>query len=557
MVVHAPINPDGQGQISIAQKKAQLTSTTSYIGSNANTNGSASAHASGSGSGTRNGETAVKNGNSTVAGPNTSQSSNKRKHSLSPPPMEHVKHLAALADDTMGPTAMETNDFTSADSNTRNETNTNTNTNSTSSSRQSSSSSSSNGSATPPIQAILSQQAQERAAANGNGNRPANDGINGSSSTVDKGKRRMLDSDKERSGTAGPGKLHQHHHYIHANAYPPFNFVNADPVQEQAFHDNVAKSPDLRDVHLPNGNNNHKGNDVEGNDNDNGMKSGDDETDEGVSLPFIYHPGNKETLFPNPAPPGMIPFSQPSSSLTSSAMANLRAPEIGSSIMHSHATMFSDANAHPSSAGPNGSGLAQLQASGGQAGLSGTDASLDDTSFFGAADPASYNIVSFGAGTTARRLDEVSSTRDYVVPKGKDNDYSSNTSGTECFVPWACYPVGSAIFLTGGYGFVSRLYGLSMDLVTELELVLPPAPSSTTNGSASDSDGSAGQSAEGRIVRLKADYATDPALSDEEKREQEELWWACRGAGTAFGIATNITCKAYNIGLVLAGNVIL
>jgi hypothetical protein len=56
---------------------------------------------------------------------------------------------------------------------------------------------------------------------------------------------------------------------------------------------------------------------------------------------------------------------------------------------------------------------------------------------------------------------------------------------------------------------------------------------------------------------LKVDYMNDPDLSQEEKQEQEELWWACRGAGTAFGIVTNITSKAYNIGQVLAGNVIL
>nr|VWO94971.1 Bifunctional solanapyrone synthase (EC (EC (FAD-dependent monooxygenase sol5) (Prosolanapyrone-II oxidase) (Prosolanapyrone-III cycloisomerase) (Solanapyrone biosynthesis protein 5) [Ganoderma boninense] len=75
--------------------------------------------------------------------------------------------------------------------------------------------------------------------------------------------------------------------------------------------------------------------------------------------------------------------------------------------------------------------------------------------------------------------------------------------------------------LLAGFGFISRLYGLSIDNLVEVEMVL----------------------ADGRIVIVNAD--SDP-----------DLWWAVRGAGPAFGIATRYKVRAYPIPVVFAGNLI-
>lgn len=39
-------------------------------------------------------------------------------------------------------------------------------------------------------------------------------------------------------------------------------------------------------------------------------------------------------------------------------------------------------------------------------------------------------------------------------------------------VPFAAHPVGTSNMLLGGFGFLSRLHGLSMDALVELEMVL-------------------------------------------------------------------------------------
>jgi hypothetical protein len=36
----------------------------------------------------------------------------------------------------------------------------------------------------------------------------------------------------------------------------------------------------------------------------------------------------------------------------------------------------------------------------------------------------------------------------------------------------AAHPVGSGVMLLGGFGFLSRLYGLSIDALVEVEMVL-------------------------------------------------------------------------------------
>lgn len=88
-------------------------------------------------------------------------------------------------------------------------------------------------------------------------------------------------------------------------------------------------------------------------------------------------------------------------------------------------------------------------------------------------------------------------------------------------VPTAAHPVGSSIMILTGFGFLSRLHGLSIDNVVEMEMVL----------------------ADGRIV----------VVSEEE---HPELWWAIRGAGPAFGIITRYKVKAFPVPVVFAGNLI-
>jgi FAD/FMN-containing dehydrogenase len=75
--------------------------------------------------------------------------------------------------------------------------------------------------------------------------------------------------------------------------------------------------------------------------------------------------------------------------------------------------------------------------------------------------------------------------------------------------------------LTGGFGFLSRLHGLSLDNLVEVEMVL----------------------ADGRIVIVNAN-------------SHPELWWAVRGAGPAFGIATRYKAIAHPVPVVFAGNLI-
>lgn len=213
-------------------------------------------------------------------------------------------------------------------------------------------------------------------------------------------------------------------------------------------------------------------------------------------IPINYNPRTTTITYPNPAPPGSIPFSPRNmGSSGSTSLSNL-----GDLNTARHGTPGASISTNTS-----------------QTSRSSSASSASSTNVpFGASDPSSYARISFGAGIRAQELDAFSGPFNY-------------------FVPTACYPVGTAIFTTGGYGFVSRKYGLSMDLTLELEVVLPK---------------------DGRIVILKENFEKDPTLTEEEKKEQEELWWAFRGAGTAFGIVTRIDAKAFRIGSVLSGNII-
>lgn len=68
---------------------------------------------------------------------------------------------------------------------------------------------------------------------------------------------------------------------------------------------------------------------------------------------------------------------------------------------------------------------------------------------------------------------------------------------------------------------MSRMYGLSVDNLVEIEMVL----------------------ADGQVVIVS-------------ENEHPDLWWAIRGGGPAFGIATRYKAKAFPVPVVFAGNII-
>lgn len=95
--------------------------------------------------------------------------------------------------------------------------------------------------------------------------------------------------------------------------------------------------------------------------------------------------------------------------------------------------------------------------------------------------------------------------------------------------------------LLGGFGFLSRLHGLSIDNLVEVEMVL----------------------ADGRIVVVNENSYPGSLLpsSDIASIIQTclfylDLWWAVRGAGPCFGIATRYKAKAFPVPVVFAGNLI-
>lgn len=51
-----------------------------------------------------------------------------------------------------------------------------------------------------------------------------------------------------------------------------------------------------------------------------------------------------------------------------------------------------------------------------------------------------------------------------------DIDYTHHHTPFTCFS--AAHPVGSSVMLLGGFGFLSRLHGLSIDNLVEAEMVL-------------------------------------------------------------------------------------
>ncbi|KAI1814685.1 hypothetical protein GGS20DRAFT_576699 [Poronia punctata] len=78
------------------------------------------------------------------------------------------------------------------------------------------------------------------------------------------------------------------------------------------------------------------------------------------------------------------------------------------------------------------------------------------------------------------------------------------------------------LILGGGFGFLTPRYGLTIDILLEAEVV----------------------TADGRVLRVAED-------------ENQDLFWAVRGAGQSFGVATSFTVRAFDQGPCYAGMVLL
>jgi FAD/FMN-containing dehydrogenase len=96
--------------------------------------------------------------------------------------------------------------------------------------------------------------------------------------------------------------------------------------------------------------------------------------------------------------------------------------------------------------------------------------------------------------------------------------------------------------LLGGFGFLSRLHGLSIDNLVEAEVVL----------------------ADGSIVIVnEKEHPGTPLITSFAviggqvlTRKNGDLWWGLRGAGPALCIATRYKARAYPVPVVFAGNLI-
>lgn len=95
--------------------------------------------------------------------------------------------------------------------------------------------------------------------------------------------------------------------------------------------------------------------------------------------------------------------------------------------------------------------------------------------------------------------------------------------------------------LLAGFGFISRMYGLSIDNLVEVEMVLADGRIVVVN--AQEDPGECLRSARSPSTKLWTDM-------------DAELWWAVRGAGPAFGIATRYKARAFPVPVVFAGNLI-
>ncbi|TFK65552.1 hypothetical protein BDN72DRAFT_845354 [Pluteus cervinus] len=125
-----------------------------------------------------------------------------------------------------------------------------------------------------------------------------------------------------------------------------------------------------------------------------------------------------------------------------------------------------------------------------------------------------HAYVTFGAGMRQKEIDRYTAQNKLEAKNGVGE-------GIPYHVPFSAHPVGSSIMMLGGFGFLSRLRGLSIDNLVEVEMVL----------------------ADGQIVVVN-------------ENEHPDLWWAVRGAGPALGVATRYKARAFPVPVVFAGNII-
>ncbi|KAI0774904.1 hypothetical protein BD413DRAFT_472171 [Trametes elegans] len=130
-----------------------------------------------------------------------------------------------------------------------------------------------------------------------------------------------------------------------------------------------------------------------------------------------------------------------------------------------------------------------------------------------------HAYVTFGAGMRQKDVDVFSAENPLEGTNAVTGEREDAV--VPYHVPMSAHPVGSSIMLLAGFGFISRMHGLSIDNLVEVEMVL----------------------ADGRIVVVNSE--SDP-----------ELWWAVRGAGPAFGIATRYKARAFPVPVVFAGNLV-
>ncbi|KAI0629552.1 hypothetical protein C8Q77DRAFT_1076036 [Trametes polyzona] len=130
-----------------------------------------------------------------------------------------------------------------------------------------------------------------------------------------------------------------------------------------------------------------------------------------------------------------------------------------------------------------------------------------------------HAYMTFGAGMRQKDIDRYSA--EHPLEGTNTVTGEKESAAVPYHVPMSAHPVGSSIMLLAGFGFISRMYGLSIDNVVEIEMVL----------------------ADGQIVIVNVEK--DP-----------ELWWAIRGAGPAFGIATRYKARAFPVPVVFAGNLV-
>ncbi|KAG1782074.1 hypothetical protein EV702DRAFT_1069584 [Suillus placidus] len=128
----------------------------------------------------------------------------------------------------------------------------------------------------------------------------------------------------------------------------------------------------------------------------------------------------------------------------------------------------------------------------------------------------SHAFMTFGAGKRQKEIDQFSAANPLEAMS-----LAGGRGAVPYHVPSAAHPVGSAIMILGGFGFLGRLHGLSSDNLVEAEVVL----------------------ADGQIVVVS-------------HNEHPDLWWALRGAGPAFGVVTRYKARAYPVPVVFAGNLI-